>query len=197
MAGSVIGNIQLSLFAASACTPSSHRHPNPSVPSIVPLLHPRPVLCLCAVLPLLVEFKLEYSYLAFSDLPMSLAFFAHQNRISAFFFGSTMCLGSATYMGTKRGIGNAYIPLLQIFVHHFFTNFLDALKIGAVLAIYLGSGGQAMLVWTLFLSVGFWIGAPILYNPNPSIGCARVHGGACVRACLCLGVSPEWRPDTQ
>ena len=51
------------------------------------------------VLPMLAEMKLEFSYLRFSDIFMSLPFFSHQNRITAAFFSNAIQTGSANYMG--------------------------------------------------------------------------------------------------
>ena len=79
--------------------------------------------------PMLVERYLEFSYMQSMDLPFSMPFFALQNRISASIFGAAMFSGSASYMGTKRGIGNHYAPILQLLIHHFHTNMLPGMRV--------------------------------------------------------------------
>uniref|UniRef100_A0A7S1IUF5 Uncharacterized protein n=1 Tax=Eutreptiella gymnastica TaxID=73025 RepID=A0A7S1IUF5_9EUGL len=112
---------------------------------------------------------MEYSYMQALDLPMSMPFFAHQNRISAAFFGGAMFSGSASYMGTKRGIGNHYAPILQLHIHHFHTNMLPGMRVLTVMTVYLTHGGSIFIVWTLICCAAFWMCSPAIYNPNPNL----------------------------
>ena len=86
-------------------------------------------------LPMLLERKIEYTYLSWSDIFLSIPFFAHQNRLTSSLFGATMQTQKGAYLPSGRGVGHTHTALMDIFIHFAGTNFIAGMQL-LVMVIY-------------------------------------------------------------
>ena len=76
------------------------------------------------VVPMVVERKLEFTYLSFTDIVFSIPFYSHQNRITADYFALALMTKKGAYMASGRGLGNTRTSIVDIFLCHSISNFL-------------------------------------------------------------------------
>jgi hypothetical protein len=119
-------------------------------------------------LPMLVERRIEYTYLSWSDIILSIPFFSHQNRITSHLFSLALQTQTGAYMASGRGLGNTATSLVEIFNYHAITNFIPGGKLILLVIFYCFSGGDVLyLLWPLIAGICY-ICAPVMYNPKPS-----------------------------
>ena len=121
------------------------------------------------VLPMLVERKLEQTYLTWTDILLSVPFFAHQNRITSAYFRLALATQRAAYLASGRGLGNTHTSLLEVFLLHASSNFVAGGKLIVLVMYYTALGGDVLfLLWSLIAGVSY-LAAPIFYNPKPTL----------------------------
>uniref|UniRef100_A0A7S1JEU0 GH16 domain-containing protein n=1 Tax=Eutreptiella gymnastica TaxID=73025 RepID=A0A7S1JEU0_9EUGL len=120
------------------------------------------------VLPMLVERKIEFTYLSWTDVIYSMPFFSHQNRITAELFHVALRTQKGAYMASGRGLGNTNTSLVDIFLYHSATNFLPGCKLILLVIFYCSIGGSFLMLLWPFVSGVCYLTAPVLYNPKPS-----------------------------
>ena len=124
---------------ASMLLPCPHTHPPshalPMPVQIIPL-------GILNALPMLVERRIEYTYLSWSDIILSIPFFSHQNRITSHLFSLALQTQTGAYMASGRGLGNTATSLVEIFNYHAITNFIP--------------GGKLILL--VFSTIMMWLG---------------------------------------
>jgi hypothetical protein len=119
-------------------------------------------------LPMLVERRIEQTYLGLTDVLLSLPFFAHQNRITSAYFRIAITSQRAGYLASGRGLGNTNTSLLEIYLYHASSNFIAGSKLILLVIYFTALGGDVLfLLWSLIAGVSY-IAAPIMYNPKPS-----------------------------
>ena len=151
------------LFQTAQITPVDLGHfgSMASIPWILPL-------GLLNALPMLVERKIEYTYLSWGDILFSIPFFSHQNRITSYTFSLALETQTGAYLASGRGLGNTRTSLVQIFVYHSITNFIPSCKLLMMVLFYCAMGGDVLfLLWPLLAAICYLI-APTLYNPKPT-----------------------------
>ena len=119
-------------------------------------------------LPMLVERRIEYTYLSWSDIILSIPFFSHQNRITSHLFSLALQTQKGAYMASGRGLGNTSTSLVEIFTLHSVTNFIPGAKLLLLVIFYCGAGGGILyLLWPMIAGICYLV-APTLYNPKPT-----------------------------
>jgi hypothetical protein len=119
-------------------------------------------------IPMLVERKIEKTYLTWNDILMSVPFFSHQNRVTSYSFSMALQTRTGGYMASGRGLGNSPTPLVDIFLSFAISNFLPACQLITMVTLFCALGGSVIyLLWPL-IAACCYITAPVLYNCKPT-----------------------------